>query len=701
MLALACLAGIAVGAAGYVAVAKWAREAASGRLGALADGHARAIEHRWAQLQSELSLHARSAYAISSFDEIGKWMELGAQDRNAILTHYQGEGSLSLEDRVARSGRDHNHGYSWRHIPIHETYLTTLRQFDYADIYLISNKGRVVYSVTKGPEFGRIVSEADLAETGLGRVFAAARDAPQGQQVVVDFAPFDPIGGAPRAFLAAPFRSADLSADQFSGVFVIAVDTTLIDNVIAASAGGSRDIGVHVVGADGFMRSNPAARRAASAPSETLDKDRVTAASDGATLRMASHGGEPLVVTGRSLRIGEWTWLLWLTEPESTAFAVVKKIEHAIVVAGLSVLGPLLLVAVLLGLSVARPVAGLSKALAGIAAGRTDLRIPGAERRDEIGAIAVSVQRIRENMIEEEQARLRDREDHADEEQRRRAALLFDLASDLERAVMGVTGAIATAAGELGVTASELSHGARQTQLNAGTVHDSTSRAIASMNSIEEAAQDLGVAIDRLDEDIQSSDRSARTARDYADEMGTIVDSLASGAVRVSDVIGMISEIAAQTNLLALNATIEAARAGEAGRGFAVVASEVKGLSGQTSRAIEDISRQIDAMNQATGATVEAIAGIRGMIASLSDAMQRTAGTMRHQHGVAHAIVADVGAATGEFSRIGDATSLVSSASQQTSDAAAAVLRASSDLAGLAQALKSRVDQFILQVRAA
>jgi methyl-accepting chemotaxis protein len=232
-------------------------------------------------------------------------------------------------------------------------------------------------------------------------------------------------------------------------------------------------------------------------------------------------------------------------------------------------------------------------------------------------------------------------------------------------------------------------------------VHDSTSRAIASMNSIEEAAQDLGVAIDRLDEDIQSSDRSARTARDYADEMGTIVDSLASGAVRVSDVIGMISEIAAQTNLLALNATIEAARAGEAGRGFAVVASEVKGLSGQTSRAIEDISRQIDAMNQATGATVEAIAGIRGMIASLSDAMQRTAGTMRHQHGVAHAIVADVGAATGEFSRIGDATSLVSSASQQTSDAAAAVLRASSDLAGLAQALKSRVDQFILQVRAA
>ena len=178
-------------------------------------------------------------------------------------------------------------------------------------------------------------------------------------------------------------------------------------------------------------------------------------------------------------------------------------------------------------------------------------------------------------------------------------------------------------------------------------------------------------------------------------------NSLAAGAARVSDVIGLISEIAAQTNLLALNATIEAARAGDAGRGFAVVASEVKGLSGQTARAIDDISRQIATMNQATSATVDAIAGIRDMIGGLSEAVRHTAETMRQQHGVTHAIVADVGAATGEFTRIGEATSLVSSASQQTCEAAAAVSRASSDLTALAHSLSARVDQFITQVRAA
>lgn len=697
MLALACLAVVAVGLSGYRAVAIWADEAVRERLGVLADGRAKALERRWQRLAAELSVQARSAYLVSSLDEIRGWMEL-PDERGAILRHFQGDGAFDQAERMRLTGAGENHGYLKRHAAVHDTYLAALQQFDYADIYLVSPKGRVVYSVTKGPEFGRLLNEPDLMETGLAKAVEAAAVVAEHEPAVLDFAPYDVVGGEPRAFLAQRFYNP--TSREPVGTMVISVSTAFIDNTLASIAGTSYGVMTYVVGEDGFMRSDAAARRAGTAPSVTLDRNRL-AESGGSILKLTSRDGEPLVVAGREIKVGDATWLLWLSEPERSAFAVVDKLDRAILIGGLSVLGPLLLVALFLGLSVARPIAGLAEALAGIAAGRTDQRIPAENRRDEIGAIAAAVRRIRENLLRDEASRLGEREEREKEAGLQRSILLADLAVDLERSVLSVTSAVSAAAEQLSVTAMELSGGADQTLTNADTVHSATSRAVASIRSIEGAAQELRLAIDQLDDDVQSSDRSARSAKDHADQMGAVVDQLAAGAGRVSDVIGLISDIAAQTNLLALNATIEAARAGEAGRGFAVVASEVKGLSGQTARAIDDISRQIATMNQATTATVEAITGIRDMIGGLSAAVRRSAETMRRQHGVTHAIVADVGMATGEFTRIGEATSLVSAASQQTSDAASAVSRASVELTELAHSLKSRVADFIVQVRAA
>ncbi|MCC3243865.1 methyl-accepting chemotaxis protein [Methylocystis sp. WRRC1] len=132
----------------------------------------------------------------------------------------------------------------------------------------------------------------------------------------------------------------------------------------------------------------------------------------------------------------------------------------------------------------------------------------------------------------------------------------------------------------------------------------------ATVRDSARSAQSAGALVGKTK---ANAERSGDIVREAVAAMGQIKNS----SDQISNIIGIIDEIAFQTNLLALNAGVEAARAGEAGRGFAVVASEVRALAQRSADAAKEIkglinqsSDQVEAGVALVGDTGKALTAI-------------------------------------------------------------------------------------------
>ncbi len=275
------------------------------------------------------------------------------------------------------------------------------------------------------------------------------------------------------------------------------------------------------------------------------------------------------------------------------------------------------------------------------------------------------------------------------------------LADTFEADIGAVVNSVAAAAAQMQASARSLTQAAAESGREAMAVSEAGAQANADVQAVAAAAEEMAASVEEITRRVAEAADVARRAVAEAKATDSTVRGLSEAASRIGDVVRLIGEIAGQTNLLALNATIEAARAGEAGKGFAVVASEVKNLAGQTAKATEEIGRQIAEMQGATTQAVEAIRAIGATVDRTSDIATAIAAAVEEQGATTREIArsaAQVAQATGTVAQKIEG---IRSAAESTGGSASAVLEASGALAGDAETLRTRADNFLRAVRAA
>ncbi len=358
-------------------------------------------------------------------------------------------------------------------------------------------------------------------------------------------------------------------------------------------------------------------------------------------------------------------WFAVVSVPKSVLFASLTTLAITSIIVIAIATGLMIVVGWLLATRFRKRLATVITATSEIARGRTDVDLSESERQDEIGEMARSLAVLRDATLakirlegEAEQNRAlsederRQRAEQTAEQERQTRLAVEALADGLQRLADGdmthridsaFAGSLDEVRHDFNASVEKLQAALRSVGGNANAIQAGSAEIRSASDDLAKRTEQQAASVEETAAALEEITTSLKDATKRAEDAGQLVERTRLGAEKsgevvrravtamsgietssreISNIIGVIDEIAFQTNLLALNAGVEAARAGEAGKGFAVVAQEVRELAQRSANAAKEIKALITKSGEQVNLGVTLVGETGSALSEIVDQVQ-------------------------------------------------------------------------------
>ncbi|MDM8564411.1 methyl-accepting chemotaxis protein [Candidatus Halobeggiatoa sp. HSG11] len=435
-----------------------------------------------------------------------------------------------------------------------------IAKYGYYDAFLIHPQGRIFHTVMHEADYNTNIISGKYSSSQLGSL---VRKVIKTKTVgISDFAPYEPSHGEPAAFIAQPL----IINNEIKMIVALQISDVELSNITQQRAGMGDTGETYLVGSDNLMRSNSfldpvnhSIKASFANPIQgSINTETVKAALAGKTgSKIIKDYRNTLVLSSYTpIKVGDTIWALLAEIDKDEAFAAINKLRLWLIIVILLSLVVIVSIALLFNSSIKHPLNHLVTVSKDISAGNLNNDII-VTRKDEIGQ-------------------------------------LLRAFADMQNKLHTILSSITQVASIVDHSAEEISQGnislSQRTEQQAASLEETAASMEQMTSTVQQNADNAKMASQLA---ISSKDNAVKGGK-VVNSAITAMNEINSSSKKVTEIIGVINDIAFQTNLLALNAAVEAARAGEQGRGFAVVASEVRNLAQRSATAAKEIKVLIE-----------------------------------------------------------------------------------------------------------